>query len=164
MGKIQLTRVDDRLIHGQVMTKWSKGLGINSIFIVDNEVAKDDFMKQIYISSGSRSGLIIKVFSTSELNQYYIDTKFEDLKVFLLFKSIRIVQEAVNKGVPIDVLNIGGISKKKDSKTIISSVSITDEELGILDHLNRINHVDVFFQTIPDSNKVSLIDWMRKQK
>lgn len=31
MGKIQLTRVDDRLIHGQVMTKWSKGLGINAI-------------------------------------------------------------------------------------------------------------------------------------
>lgn len=64
MGKIQLARVDDRLIHGQVMTKWSKGLGINAIFIVDNDVAKDDFMKQIYISSGTRSGLVIKILST----------------------------------------------------------------------------------------------------
>lgn len=163
MGKIQLTRIDDRLIHGQVMTKWSKGYGINSIFIVDNDVANDDFMKQIYISSGSRSGLIIKVFSTSELSQYYSDTKFDDHKVFLLFKSIHNVQEAITKGIPIDVLNVGGISKKKDAKTIISSVSITNEELEILKHIHNIHHVDVFFQTIPDSNKVGLSDWIRKQ-
>ena len=71
MGKIQLTRIDDRLVHGQVMTKWSKGLGINAIFIIDNEVAKDDFMKQIFISSGSRSGLAVKVLSIDEAVAYW---------------------------------------------------------------------------------------------
>lgn len=161
MGKIQLTRIDDRLIHGQVMTKWSKGLGINAIFIVDNEVAKDDFMKQIYISSGSRSGLHIKALSTDEVVSYWNEKNFEDHKVLLLFKSISTVYEAVQKGLVIDTLNVGGISKKKDSKLVISSVNVTDEDVVYLTKLKE-EKIDIFFQTIPDSLKVSFEDGMKK--
>lgn len=162
MGKIQLTRVDDRLIHGQVMTKWSKGLGINAIFIVDNDVAKDDFMKQIYISSGSRSGLIIKVLSTSEVNSYWKDKQFDDYKVLLLFKSIQNVIEAVSLGLPIDVLNIGGVSKKKDTQMVISSVNLSNIELEYLSQLSKNSSVDIFFQMIPDSHRINFNDWVKK--
>lgn len=162
MGKIQLTRVDDRLIHGQVMTKWSKGLGINAIFIVDNDVAKDDFMKQIYISSGSRSGLVIKVMSTSEVYSYWKDKQFEDLKVLLLFKTIQNVYEAVNLGLPIDVLNIGGVSKKKDTQIIISSVNLSNDEIDYLSQLSKDSNVDIFFQMIPDSNRINFNNWVKK--
>jgi len=161
MGKIQLTRIDDRLIHGQVMTKWAKGLGINAIFIVDNEVAKDDFMKQIYISSGSRSGLHIKALSTDEIVSYWKEKNLEDFKVLLLFKSISTVYEAVQKGLVIDTLNVGGISKKKDSKLVISSVNVTDEDVKILTKLKE-EKIDIFFQTIPDSLKVSFEDGLKK--
>ncbi len=162
MGKIQLTRVDDRLIHGQVMTKWSKGLGINAIFIVDNDVASDDFMKQIYISSGSRSGLTIKVFNTSDVCKYYQESNFEDYKVFLLFKSIQCVHETIDKGLPIDVLNVGGLSKKKDSRSVISSVSITEDELELLKEITSKNNVEIYYQTIPDSNRVNFSEWIKK--
>jgi len=162
MGKIQLSRVDDRLIHGQVMTKWSKGLGINAIYIVDNDVAKDDFMKQIYISSGSRSGLVIKVLSTTEVNTYWKDKQFEDFKVLLLFKTIQSVIETVNLGLPIDVLNIGGVSKKKDTQMVISSVNVSEQEIDYLAQLSEKSGVDVFFQMIPDSNRVNFKDWIKK--
>lgn len=161
MGKIQLTRIDDRLIHGQVMTKWAKGLGINAIFIVDNEVAKDDFMKQIYISSGSRSGLHIKALNTDEIVLYWKEKNFEDFKVLLLFKSISTVYEAVQKGLVIDTLNVGGISKKKDSKLVISSVNVTDEDVKALTKLKE-EKIDIFFQTIPDSLKVNFEDGLKK--
>jgi PTS system mannose-specific IIB component len=162
MGRIQLTRVDDRLIHGQVMTKWAKGLGLNAIFIIDNDVAKDDFMKQIYISSGSRSGLTIKVFNTSDVCKYWEETKFEDYKVLLLFKSVTAVYEAINNGLLIEELNVGGVSKKKDSNSIISSVSLTDYEIGLLNELAQSQKMEIYFQTIPDSNKIMLKDWIKK--
>ena len=53
MGTINLVRIDDRLIHGQVMTKWSKGMGTNAIYVIDDVTAADDFMKDIYISTNS---------------------------------------------------------------------------------------------------------------
>lgn len=162
MGKIQLTRVDDRLIHGQVMTKWSKGLGINAIFIVDNDVAKDDFMKQIYISSGSRSGLSIKVFSTQDVCDYWNNKQFDDYKALLLYKSIQSVYDSVSLGLPIDVLNIGGVSKKKDTQMIISSVNLSDSEIQYLTQLQNNFNVDIFFQMLPDSSRINLKDWLKK--
>ena len=162
MGKIQLTRVDDRLIHGQVMTKWSKGLGINAIFIVDNDVAKDDFMKQIYISSGSRSGLSIKVLSTTEVSNYWKDKQFEDFKALLLFKSIHSVNDAFDLGLPINSLNIGGVSKKKNTQMVISSVNLSESEIDCLNRLSDKSGVDVFFQMIPDSYRINFKEWIKK--
>ena len=51
MGEVCLARVDERLIHGQVMTNLSKKSGANSIFIVDDMVANDAFMKNIFLNS-----------------------------------------------------------------------------------------------------------------
>ena len=162
MEKIQLTRIDDRLIHGQVMTKWSKGLGINAIFIVDNDVAKDDFMKQIFISSGSRSGFAIKVFSTEEVLNYWHNQEFEDYKALLLFKSILTVHECIKSGLPVTQINIGGVSKKKDTQMVISSVFLSNEETEHCAQMAQENQVEIFFQMLPDSNRINFKDWYKK--
>lgn len=52
MGVINLARVDERLIHGQVMMTLSQKSGVNSIFVVDDVVAKDKFMRELYKSAG----------------------------------------------------------------------------------------------------------------
>ncbi len=60
MSEIVLTRIDDRLIHGQVMTAWVKKTRANQILIVDEEVAKDDFMSEI-LKMSAPSGIDILV-------------------------------------------------------------------------------------------------------
>lgn len=162
MGQIQLTRIDDRLVHGQVMTKWSKGLGINAIFIIDTEVAKDDFMKQIFISSGEHAGFKVKVMSINEAIEYWNTTQFENYKAILLFKSVFTVSEAIKKGLPATLVNIGGIAKRKDTKFIINSVSIGNDEAELLRELNKEYNVEIFFQMLPDSNKVSLAEALKQ--
>ena len=47
MEQLLLARVDDRLIHGQVMTAWMKLLPAKEILIADDKVAKDPFMTQV---------------------------------------------------------------------------------------------------------------------
>ena len=56
MGVVNLARVDERLIHGQVMMTLSQKSGVNSIFVVDEVVAKDKFMRDLYKNAGSRTG------------------------------------------------------------------------------------------------------------
>ncbi|HBK6357244.1 TPA: PTS sugar transporter subunit IIB, partial [Enterococcus faecium] len=55
MGVVNLARVDERLIHGQVMVTLSQKSGVNSIFVVDEVVAKDKFMRDLYKNAGSRT-------------------------------------------------------------------------------------------------------------
>ena len=47
MKDIVWTRIDDRLIHGQVMTQWIQHCGANEVVIVDDGVAKDTFIQMV---------------------------------------------------------------------------------------------------------------------
>ena len=70
MAEITLARVDDRLVHGQVMQVWTKGHGTNAAYVIDDATAADEFMKEIYESTQSPGGLAIKVFSSDSIVDY----------------------------------------------------------------------------------------------
>lgn len=160
MGEINLARVDDRLIHGQVMTKWSKGLGTNALFVIDNPTAKDPFMKDIFMMSTANSGMTIKVFTTDEAVEYWNKSNFEKYKAILLFKTIAAVKEVIEKGLPVIKLNVGGIAKTKEAKFVIPSVGLKPADAEILKELDS-KGVEVFFQTVPDTKAVSFKDAMK---
>jgi D-glucosaminate PTS system EIIB component len=157
MGEVVLARIDDRLIHGQVMTKWSKGMGTNALFVVDNATAKDPFMKDIYMMSTANSGMTIKVLSNEEVVEYWNTTNFEKNKAILLFKTIADVKEVIDKGLPIKKLNLGGIAKTKDSKFVIPNVAIKSADFEVLKEIES-KGIEVFFQIVPDTKSVSLKD------
>jgi D-glucosaminate PTS system EIIB component len=160
MGEINLARVDDRLIHGQVMTKWSKGFNTNAIFVIDNPTAKDPFMKDIYTMSTANSGMTIKVLSTDEAVEYWNKNQFEKYRAILLFKNIATVKEVIEKGLPINRLNVGGIAKTKEAKFVIPSVGLKPADAELLKELDS-KGVEVFFQTVPDTKAVSLKDALK---
>jgi PTS system mannose-specific IIB component len=160
MGEINLARVDDRLIHGQVMTKWSKGYNTNALFVVDNPTAKDPFMKDIYIMSTANSGMTIKVLTTDEVVEYWNKDNFEKYRAILLFKTIAAVKEVIEKGLPVTKLNIGGIAKTKESKFVIPSVALKESDAEMLKELDS-KGIEVFFQTVPDTKSVSLKDALK---
>ncbi|AYV73482.1 MULTISPECIES: PTS system mannose/fructose/N-acetylgalactosamine-transporter subunit IIB [Niallia] len=163
MGKINLVRVDDRLIHGQVMTKWSKGLGTNALYVIDNETASDEFMKDIYINTNSSSGLKIQVYSNQEVVEKWNSDQFGKDNVVLLFKYIASVKEVVEQGLPVTRLNIGGVSKKGEAQFVIPTVALTETDVDNLKSLDA-KGIEIFFQTVPDSKKVSLTDGLKTIK
>ncbi|MCI1985922.1 MAG: PTS sugar transporter subunit IIB [Lactobacillus sp.] len=155
MGEIKLGRVDHRLIHGQVMTKWSKGLGINAIFIIDDALAKDDFMKDIFISSGKSAGLHVDVFSQDEALTFWQEQQFGDYQVMILFKTVQTAYDVIKKGLPVNHLNLGGVAKKTGAEFVIPSVALVEQEYDQLKELAA-GSTDVFFQTVPDTPKVGM--------
>lgn len=161
MGKICLARVDERLVHGQVMTNLSKSAGANAIFIVDDETAKDEFMKMIFVSAGGRTGLSVKVLSVEEASKYWNESKFENFNVILLTKTIEAVDQLVKNGVEIKALNVAGIAKKPGTEYVIKAVGITREQGEILRCLNRDYGIDIYFQTVPSSPSVSLEEGLK---
>lgn len=157
MGQIVLARVDDRLIHGQIVTKWSKGMSMNSIYVVDNQTAKDPFMKDIYMMSTSNTGLTIRVLTTDEVVERWNDNQFQNDRAMLIFKSIAAVKETIDKGLPVKKLNLGGIAKSKDSKFVLPNIALKPEEIDVLKDIKN-KGIEVFFQIVPDTKYVSLKD------
>ena len=155
MAEITLARVDDRLVHGQVMQVWTKGHGTNAAYVIDDATAADEFMKEIYESAQSTGGLAIKVFSSDSIVDEWNKNQFGDDNVALIFKSIAYAKKAVDGGVPIKELNVGGIAIKPGTTKVIESVGLSKDDAELCKALDAAG-VKVYFQKIPSSENVSL--------
>ena len=165
MGKVSFARVDERLIHGQVVVSVASSSGANTIYIVDNELAKDDFMQTILSSSARKANMAFKAFSVDGLVAQWEKDQFGDDKVLLIAKTVPPMIEVIQRGVEVELLNLGNVMKKKGSVQIINTAAITKEEAEELKKLSDEKNINVYFQTIPGSTgTVSLNDALKKLK
>jgi len=153
MWDIVFARVDDRLIHGQIMTRWLKGFPAKTVIIINDLLAIDDYMKSIY-TMAAPPGVKVKVMSINEFVEE--SSKPGEEKAFILFKDIESVEKVIDAGVNIKFLNIGGVAKMAGKKTIIQSVSLNDKEAEILKDLHKDKGVEIYFQMVPDSERLNI--------
>ena len=140
MENLLLVRIDDRLIHGQVMTAWMKTLPAKQIIVIDDKVAKDDFMLFV-LQNAAPSGM--------------------DTPSFVLAKSPLSLKKLVDGGIEIKAVNIGGMGMKAGRTTVYKNVSATDEERQcIKDFLDR--GIDVAIQIIPSEKRFELNNILAK--
>lgn len=165
MGVVNLARVDERLIHGQVMMTLSKRNGVNSIFVVDDVVAKDQFMKGLYKSAGSRTGQKTIVMTREKCKYYWDEFDFKEYSCILISKNVDVIYELVKYGIPMTELNVGGVAQK-DEKTdvqVTKSVYMNKEDALKLKELNEEYGVkDIYFQSTPAAPKTRLQDVLAK--
>ena len=143
MGVVNLARVDERLIHGQVMVTLSQKSGVNSIFVVDEVVAKDKFMRDLYKS----------------------EYQFKEYNCILIAKTVSVIYDLVKHGVPMKELNIGGIAQKNPEKDLLvtKSVYLNKEDAEKLKELHEVYGVeDIYFQATPSAPKTSLKEVLGK--
>jgi len=167
MGEVNLARVDERLIHGQVMMTLSQRNGVNSIFVVDDVVAKDKFMKDLYKSAGSRTGQKTVVMTKEKCLERWEKLNFRDYSCILITKTVSVIYDLVKAGVPMKDVNIGGIAQKDPEKDVqvTKAVYMNKEDAMKLKELNEDYGVEnIYFQTTPAAQKVSLKDVLAKFK
>ncbi|MBY4797061.1 PTS sugar transporter subunit IIB [Collinsella sp. AGMB00827] len=127
------SRIDDRLIHGQVMTAWLHAYGnVTHVLIVDDDVSTDPFMVQMF------SLLVPPKISIEILSVADALAKFKaglDKPTMLLVKTPATIARLVEGGVEIDTLNIGGMGKTADRTKFFQNISASSEEREILKKL-----------------------------
>lgn len=167
MGVINLARVDERLIHGQVMMTLSQKSGVNSIFVVDEVVAKDSFMRDLYKNAGSRTGQKTIVITPEKAKFYWDEYKFKDYNCILLAKTVKVMYDLVKHGIPMKELNIGGIAQKDPNKDLLvtKSVYMNKEDVDrLVEMRDKYGVEDIYFQATPSAPRTELKDVISKFK
>lgn len=153
MKEIIFTRIDDRLIHGQVMTAWLQLSKASEVVISDDKTAKDSFMTMIM--KGSMPGKIaLKVLSTDEAADY-LNSEGANGKVFLLVKTPMELEKLTNKGVKIPSVCVGGMGAKAGREVLYRNISANEEERQSLKALAQ-NGMDVFIQVLSEDTPMKL--------
>ena len=101
-------RVDSRLIHGQVIARWSVKYGTEEIIIVDDLLADDDFMKDIYVMAAPED-ISVEVWKVDEAAAKWNANEIADKNSLVLFKDVAHALRLMQSGVAIDALQIGGL-------------------------------------------------------
>lgn len=128
---IKLTRIDDRLLHGQVAFTWAPALGIDCLVIANDKVAKDDFQKMT-LGLGKPSGMKLVIKSIPEAIAYLNEGKNASQKILLLINSVKDARAICNEVREIRSVNFGGIRGKEGSRSVSKSVSLTDDDVAMI--------------------------------
>lgn len=152
MEHLLLARVDDRLIHGQVMTAWMKLLPAKEILIADDKVAKDPFMTQV-LTMAAPGGVKVKVYSVEQATQ----ALKEGLKApsIMLAKTPLTYKKIMDLGAEIPEINIGGMGISGERKTLYKNIAADPQERdAIKEFINK--GIQVKIQVIPADKVVDV--------
>ncbi|MCI1985048.1 MAG: mannose/fructose/sorbose PTS transporter subunit IIB [Lactobacillus sp.] len=125
---ITLARIDDRLIHGQVTTVWSKEANADRIIVVSEEVYRDGIRKTL-LKQAAPPGMKVNIVDVPKATAVFNNPKYADDKVFYLFTNPTEALELVRSGVPIPVLNIGGMQFKEGKKQVTKAISLNQQDV-----------------------------------
>ena len=134
---INLARIDDRLIHGQVTTVWSKEANANRIIIVSKEVNNDEIRRTL-VRQAAPPGIKVNVVDVEKAVRVFNNPKYENDTVFYLFTNPTEVLELVESGIPLEKINIGGMSFKTGKTQLTKAVSVSEEDAKAFYKLKKI--------------------------
>jgi D-glucosaminate-specific PTS system IIB component len=150
MKAVKLVRLDYRLIHGQVITKWNNLIGATKIVIIDDALMNDPFMVDVY-TMASPPGVDVEVYNVEQFVEKNSQGVFNEGRILILLKKIATLSELVNRKVEINEVQIGGLGGGKGRKQIVTGVTVSNEDV---DELNQLEgHVKIYFQVTPEENK-----------
>lgn len=152
--KIVLNRIDDRLIHGQLLASWSKKLSAKRIVVIDDQMAGDKFSKQIFPMSVP-SHIHVEIFDVNQGGAYLLHSAEKTgVNTIVLMRSPKTMQELWNLGYRPKELNLGGMSATASRHAIGNGLFyISDDEIEILTHMmNAGTHI--FVQRVCAESKI----------
>lgn len=151
---ILLYRVDDRLIHGQVIIGWGRPLGIDFILLVDDEVRESPWEQDLY-RMGVPAGIEVIFASRAEAAAAIPQFNGDARRGIVLAGEIGAMTALSRAGVAIPRVNLGGIHHKPGRIERLPYLYLTDEEVQELERLQD-SGVEVSAQDLPTANPVPL--------
>lgn len=124
---LALNRIDDRLIHGQVVTSWSKETNCSRIIVVNDDVVKDTIRKTL-LEQVAPPGIKASVVGVDKAIRVINNPKYANDIVLLLFTNPTDVLRLVEGGVDIKSVNVGGMSFKEGKEQITGAISVNEED------------------------------------
>ncbi|TWN45295.1 PTS system fructose-specific EIIB component [Bacillus licheniformis] len=157
--KIVLARIDDRFIHGQVLTRWIKIHAADRIIVVSDEVAQDE-MRKTLILSVAPSNVKASAVSISKMAKAFHSPRYEDTTAMLLFENPGDIVSLIEAGVPIETVNVGGMRFENNRRQITKSVSVTEKDIKSFEQLHELG-VKLELRQLPSDSSKDFMQMLR---
>ncbi|XZR53276.1 MAG: PTS mannose transporter subunit IIAB [Enterobacteriaceae bacterium] len=159
---IVLARIDDRLIHGQIVTRWVKEIDINRIIVINDKINNNNIRKTLLIQV-SPPGITSHVVSIDKAIRVWNNPKYSNDNVMLLFTNPKDVVKIIEKGIQLKSINIGGMSYKKGKIQINNAISVDKKDIEAFEKLNNLG-IELEVRKVSSDRKYNIMDLIKTKK
>ena len=154
-----LIRVDNRLVHGQILEAWVPSVKASCIMVVDDEVA-GDFFRETVIKMAVPREIEVLIFSMEEFSLLGKSMQPGGKKTILLFSNVHDAYTAYMKGFKYPALNIGNVYNDS-GKACSTSICLNDRDFEEVRSLSD-SGVSVELRCVPRDKPVNFRDILKK--
>lgn len=154
-----LARIDQRLIHGIVVTQWAGATQAKRLMVVDDEVSKDEVQKSAMRMS-KPVGTGMSIIDTETAIKNFNAGKYDSHNVFMIVREPSTLVKLAEGGVKIPKVNIGIIFDGEGKTTVKKMVSVNEEEVADLKKLKAMG-IPVTFHFVPSEAEEPLETYIK---
>ena len=154
MTNIQLFRIDDRLIHGQVVIGWASALNSNAIILCDNSVFENEWEKELYLSCAP-DYLTTTIFDVAGAIDFLKTTDKDLSKTIILVNGPEVVEAILDAGVDLKNINVGGMHFREGRKNFLPYLYLSENEINSFKRCMQ-RGVNFTCLDVPTGNKINL--------
>lgn len=149
---IALSRVDSRLIHGQVIEAWLPHLRVARVVVADDEAARDPMAKFAY---GMAVPPDVEVVLGSVDKLDFSSLARDRVATLVLFRDVKSAVAARAHGLPDGTLNLGNVHSGPGRAPVSRSVFLDESDKQALESLER-GGMHVSVQAVPSDPALPL--------
>lgn len=151
---IKLTRIDDRLVHGQVAFTWTPALSADCLLVANDRIAKDQFLKMT-MGLAKPAGVKLLILSVDAAITYINDPGNKGQGLLILVDSVKDAH-ALAAGVPeIRSINFGGIRAKAGAKQVSKALALTENDILLIRELLQ-RGIELEARQVPTDKKQAI--------
>lgn len=151
---IALIRVDDRLVHGQVLMGWTQSLGVNHVLVADDKAAGDPLQKSL-MSMAAPTGVHVSIMTVAEATSYLLGGSDASARTLVLVRGPFELRELRTGGVSFDFVNVGNVHTGPGRVRLTKEVYASEDELGVWRELAAAG-IQLEAQWVPGQPKANL--------
>lgn len=148
---IRMVRIDDRLVHGQIVAAWGKELGITRIWVIDDGVAQNSFIGNV-MKMAAPAETTVDITPVDKIEELVAGYDDSDENVLVVMKTPDVAKRLFEAGVRLRELNVGGMGAKEGRSKLFKNISASDAEVETLGQIQA-SGVDVYYRVVPSDMK-----------
>lgn len=158
---IKIVRIDDRLIHGQIVQGWLKTVDVDKILIVSDEVANDD-MQQVLLSMAVPSSVKLVIKNIKDASYEIANEVYENDKLMILFSNPQDIVRMIDNGIKFQSINIGGMHYAHGKKQLLTNLSVDKTDVEAF--LKLINcGIELETRALPQDDRYNAVTDIQKE-
>ncbi|CAH0537263.1 PTS N-acetylgalactosamine transporter subunit IIB [Vibrio marisflavi] len=153
MSNIVLSRIDERLVHGQVGVQWVGFANANIVVVVNDEVANDE-IQQSLMEMVLADGIAIRFWSVQKTIET-IHKASDRQRILLVCRTPKDFRHLIEGGVPISQINVGNMHYSEGKDQIAKTVSVDADDITEFGRLKDLG-VNCTVQGVPTESATDI--------